>query len=471
MPDLNPSVVPDHRVTTVDVDFLKRFDRPGPRYTSYPTAPMFSPEYTAHQFELDLIHNNDEQTAPLSLYVHIPFCDSLCYFCGCTTVVTSNRNHIASYIDDLKKEIARASVFTNRRRHITQMHWGGGTPSYLTPEEIARLSEFLRSRFNFGEQAEFSVELDPRGLTREHMQAFRDSGVNRVSLGVQDFDERVQKAVNRVQPEALTVQTVEWARALGVGSVNVDLIYGLPLQTPASFQKTLDRIVELSPDRVAVFNFAYVPRLKPHQKLIHPEDLPPADTKLELLKAAIETLTGAGYRFIGMDHFAKAEDELFTAQQNKTLHRNFQGYSTKAGADLLGFGMSAISHFGGIYAQNAKTVAEYRGLLEQKIFPTQLGYRMNPDDRIREYVIMRIMCDLEVDKREVEERFDIRFDRYFRHALEQLVEFRDLGLVVETPGRIVVEGPGRLVLRNISMCFDAYLGKIAKERAMFSRTV
>ncbi len=455
---------------TVNLDLLKRFDVPGPRYTSYPTAPIFSSDYTDKTFEIDLIRNNDRGPAPLSLYVHIPFCDTLCYFCGCTTMVTSSRERIAEYITLLKEEINRVSFYINKRRRVVQMHWGGGTPSYLTPEQISDLGAFFRSRFEFADNAEISIEIDPRGLTQEHIQAFRNIGTNRISIGVQDFNERIQRAVNRIQPEELTRQAMAWAGVAGIQNINLDLIYGLPLQSVASFEETLKKIVQLSPNRIAVFNFAYVPWMKLHQKLIHPEDLLSAETKLELIKMTIEQLTGAGYCYIGMDHFAKPQDDLTISQQEKTLHRNFQGYSTHAGADLFGFGMSSISHFGEVYAQNAKTIKEYAEAVKSGHFPVKLGYRMTRDDRIRKYVIMRLMCDLELEKSDVEQRFGILFDEYFDASLDRLDEFCDAGLVRHTIERITVADEGRLFLRNIAMCFDAYLEKLRKTTT-FSRTV
>ncbi|MBI2620309.1 MAG: oxygen-independent coproporphyrinogen III oxidase [Ignavibacteriales bacterium] len=461
----------DSVFANIDVDVLKKFDKPGPRYTSYPTAPMFSAEYTDKQFEIDLIRDNDENRDPLSLYVHIPFCDTLCYFCGCTTVITGRREKISTYLSVLKKEIERTSFYINKLRPVTQIHWGGGTPSYLTPSEILDLGTFVSERFALAPDAEFSVEIDPRGLTYDHMSAFRKIGVNRVSLGVQDFDPRVQAAVNRVQAEELTVRAIQWARTLGIRSINVDLIYGLPLQSVRSFQYTLDEVIALSPERVAAFNFAYIPRIKPQQKLIHPEDLPSPEMKLQLLKTTVESLTQAGYNYIGMDHFAKPNDELSIAQKSKTLHRNFQGYSTRAGADLIGFGMSALSHFGAVYAQNAKTLPEYFGRLNNRRFATTVGYRMNRDDEIRKSVIMQLMCNLEVVKKEVEDRFGILFDEYFENGLEQLEEFRRLGLVEHTATRISLTGAGRLLLRNIAMCFDAYLPKLQETQPVFSRTL
>ncbi len=457
--------------STIDVELLKKFDKAGPRYTSYPPAPVFSDAYNAKLFEVDLIRNNDENYDPISLYVHIPFCDTLCYFCGCTTLITNNRSHLTHYIEMIKKEIAQTATYINRNRRVTQMHWGGGTPTYLEPKEMTELAEFIKSRFTFAPDAEISIEIDPRGLTYEHMVALANAGFNRISLGVQDCNEEVQRAVNRLQPEEITMQVIDWSRKVGIQNINIDLIYGLPLQTVASFQKTLDNIVRISPNRIAVFNFAYVPWMKPHQKLIHPENLPDAETKLALLKITIETLTNAGYEYIGMDHFAKPDDELTIAQKEKTLHRNFQGYSTKADADLFGFGMSAISHFGTVYAQNEKNIAEYYHAIDKNNFPTHVGYRMTDDDAIRKYVIMRLMCDLEIKKTDAEEKFGIDFDNYFLESIAQLDDLISYELVENTSEKIIIKDAGRLLLRNVAMCFDVYLQKIKKEKPLFSRTI
>jgi oxygen-independent coproporphyrinogen III oxidase len=453
------------------LSILKQFDRPGPRYTSYPTAPLFSAGYTAKRFEDDLIENNHNSTAPLSLYLHIPFCDTLCYFCGCTTIITQNREKISEYLIALKKEIDHAASFIGKERKVVQMAWGGGTPSYLTPDEIRVLTKFIRERFSFSEHAEISVEIDPRELTFDHLKAFIESGTNRISLGVQDFNEDVQKAVNRIQPETLTQQVFDWSRELGIKSINVDLIYGLPLQTVESFQTTLEKVIAMSPERIAVFNFAFVPWMKPHQKLLNLDQLPTAESKLHLLQLTINTLINAGYVYIGMDHFAKPTDELACEQKRKTLHRNFQGYSIKAGADLFGFGMSAISHFGTSYAQNAKDLNAYYSAIQNGHFPIVLGYTMTSDDVVRKFVIMRLMCDLELDKREVERRFEIVFDEYFSDAIVKLNEFLPLGLLSLERDRIIVSDSGRFVLRNIAMCFDAYLPVMTKEKPIFSRTV
>jgi len=460
------------RIENVDIELLKKYDRPGPRYTSYPPAPAFSKDFGPDDYKDAIIENNRENpTNVLSLYFHIPFCDTLCYFCGCNMLVTRNRATIRKYLDYLKREVEMVCEFLSSGRKVTQLHWGGGTPSYLNPDEIKELGDFINERFEFVDDPEVGVEIDPRGLTYEHMKAFREVGFNRISMGVQDFDPRVQKAVNRIQPEEITRQAIDWARELGFKSINLDLIYGLPFQTVESFEKTLDKVIELSPERLAVFNFAYVPWLKPHQRVIKKEDLPTPDVKLKILKMTIEKLTEAGYVYIGMDHFAKPDDELAIAQREKTLYRNFQGYSTRAGADLYAFGMSAISQFQNIYAQNYKELKDYYLRIDEGKFPTAVGYRMSQDDIIRKHVIMRLMCDMELTKSEVEEKFNIKFDDYFADSIQKLNEFVEDGLVELSGDKIKVSLMGRLVIRNIAMCFDAYIDKMMKEKPIFSRTV
>jgi oxygen-independent coproporphyrinogen-3 oxidase len=435
----------------IDINVLKKYDKPGPRYTSYPTAPLFSSEFGQDEFRNEIINTNKDGNAPdLSLYFHFPFCDTLCFFCGCTMLITHDRKRITEYNEYIKKEIDIAVPLISDKRKVIQLHWGGGTPTYLSPDEIRDVGLYTKKRFNFADDIEASVEIDPRGLTFEHMQALWDSGFNRMSLGVQDFEYKVQEAVNRVQSEEITMDAVTWARKLGFKSINLDLIYGLPYQTSETFQKTLDRVIEISPDRIAVFNYAHVPWLKKHQRVITNEMLPTPENKLKTLKMTIEKLQDAGYWYIGMDHFAKPNDELAIAQRNKTLYRNFQGYSTKSGADVYAFGMSAISQFRNIYAQNYKSLPEYFA---------------------RKYTIMRLMCDLEISKSEVGNKFNINFDSYFADALAKLSDFVEGGLLEISGDKIKVLGNGILIIRNIAMCFDAYLEKMMAEKPVFSRTV
>lgn len=453
-------------------DLIRKYSASGPRYTSYPPAPLLSHIYTAEDYAEDIqLQERNLSNADFSLYVHIPFCDSLCYFCGCTTIITRNRSAITRYVDLLKKEIDFLAARLNGKRKIIQMHWGGGTPTYLSPAEITDLGLYIRNSFVIDPDAELSVEVDPRELTRQHLRALSLAGFNRMSLGVQDFHPKVQQAVNRVQSEFITRQAVRWGRELGFTSLNIDLIYGLPLQTVDTFSETLKKIIDIDPDRIAVYNFAHVPWLKKHQRLLHPEDLPSLETKLDLLTMTINKLEGAGYIYIGMDHFARPSDELTIARDNRTLQRNFQGYSTRGGSDLFGIGLSAISHFGGSYAQNAKDLDSYSNAVREGKFATSSGYRMTLDDQIRKHVIMRIMCDLVLDVREVEVRFGIIFSEYFNGELLALYTLEKDGLVTMNGSELRVTSEGRLFLRNIAMCFDAYLKEDSKGSPQYSRTV
>ncbi len=385
--------------------------------------------------------------------------------------VTSDRALITEYNEYLKKEIDMLRPMISDKRRVAQMHWGGGTPSYLTPDEIRDVGGFIKERFEFEPELEASVEIDPRLLTREHMEAFREVGFNRTSFGVQDFNIQVQESINRVQSEEITRQTVAWARELGFDSVNLDLIYGLPFQTVESFADTVDKIIDISPDRIAVFNYAHVPWLKKHQEIIPTESLPDPDERLAILQMSIEKLIAAGYEYIGMDHFAKPTDELAIAQKNGTLYRNFQGYSTMAGCDVYAFGVSAISQYKNIYAQNLKNIREYYARLDRGQAATGTGYRMTPDDHIRKETIMQLMCNLEIDKRRIERQFDIDFDSYFTDDIQKLDVFIAEGLVANSADFIKVTSSGLLIIRNIAMCFDAYLEQMMKGKPVFSKTV
>lgn len=459
-------------VGNINVGVLKKFNQPGPRYTSYPTAPLFSNEFTAEDFTAEIDSTNaPANTSEISLYLHFPFCEQLCYFCGCNMMVSRDRQLIREYNEYLKREIALVSPLVSPNRKIAQMHWGGGTPSYLAPEEIKDVGEFIKQNFEYAAAAEASVEIDPRGLSFEHLKAFRAIGFNRISMGVQDFNLRVQEAINRVQSEEITRRTVAWARALGFQSINLDLIYGLPHQTLQSFAETVEKIIDISPERLAVFNYAHVPWLKKHQNLIKAEDLPPSDARLQILQMTIEKLTGAGYEYIGMDHFAKKTDELATAQKNNTLYRNFQGYSTKAGCDVYAFGVSAISQFQNIYAQNAKNLKDYYARIDTGRAATNVGYRMTADDHIRKETIMQLMCHLAIDKRNIEQRFGIDFENYFAEDIKKLDVFIADNLLENTLDKIKIVGAGKMIIRNIAMCFDAYLPQMIKEKPVFSKTV
>ncbi|MGI8494123.1 MAG: oxygen-independent coproporphyrinogen III oxidase [Pyrinomonadaceae bacterium] len=456
----------------IDIELLKRFNQPGPRYTSYPTAPVFSQEFSADDFEREIIETNaGAEAGDISLYFHFPFCEKLCYFCGCNMLVTRNRSAIEKYNGYLKREIERLAPLISKERLVEQMHFGGGTPSYLTPDEITDIGNFIKSKFNFAADLEASVEIDPRNLTREHLEAFREIGFNRTSFGVQDFNLQVQEAINRVQSEEITRQTVTWARELGYKSVNLDLIYGLPYQTQASFAETVEKVVDISPERIAVFNYAHVPWLKKHQAIMPSEAMPSPDERLQILKMTIEKLTDAGYEYIGMDHFAKPSDELAVAQKNGSLYRNFQGYSTKAGADVYAFGLSAISQFHNVYAQNLKNIKDYYDRVDAQLPATNVGYRMTFDDHVRKETINQLMCHLEIDKRGIERKFDIDFEEYFAADIPKLQTFIDENLLENNKDKIKIIGAGILIIRNVAMCFDAYLEKMMREKPVFSKTV
>ena len=459
----------------IDLTKFKKYDRPGPRYTSYPTAPQFSENFKAEQFLNEIIKTNYGENLPdLSLYFHLPYCDTLCYFCGCNMIITRNRDRVGEYTRYLKKEMDLLRSYLLPERKVIQLHWGGGTPTHLNPDEIADLASFTNISFNFRDDSsggsENSCEIDPRGLTKEHLEALRNNGFNRISMGVQDFNEKVQKYVNRIQPEDITRQTVQWVRELDFKSINLDLIYGLPFQTVESFAETVERIIDISPDRIAVFNYAHVPWMKKHMALIHPEDLPAPEVKLDILKTTIEQLTGAGYVFIGMDHFAKPDDDLSIALKEKKLYRNFQGYSTNADADLYAFGITGISQLQNVYAQNYKTEREYYKLLDEETLPTNKGYQLTGDDHIRRFVIMRLMCDFELNFAQVEKKFKINFKDYFSEGLNNLGEMEADGLVEVTDEGIKIKDMGRLLIRNIAMNFDGFIER-KEDTAKYSRTV
>ncbi|MCX7874719.1 MAG: oxygen-independent coproporphyrinogen III oxidase [Melioribacteraceae bacterium] len=453
----------------INLDLIKKYDRPGPRYTSYPTAPQFNNSFTSEKFLDEIIRTNNEINPPdLSLYFHIPYCDTLCYFCGCNMIVSRNRDRIKEYTNNLKNEIDLLRYYLKEDRKVVQLHWGGGTPTHLNPDEIIDLKNFINNNFSIDNNSEQGCEIDPRGLTRQHLEALRSTGFNRISMGVQDFNEQVQKAVNRIQPKEMTLEVINWIRDLKFQSMNLDLIYGLPHQTLTSFEKTVDAIIEISPDRIAVFNYAHVPWLKKHMELIKAEDLPKPEEKLEILKMTIEKLTSAGYIFIGMDHFAKPNDELSIALNQKKLYRNFQGYSTHSGTDLYALGITSISQIGRCYAQNVKKEKEYYEMLSEGIFPIERGIYLTDDDLLRRYVITKIMCDFELDFNDVENKFQINFENYFQSSLNKLNEFIDDGLLNISNRKIIVSDTGRLMIRNIAINFDAY---IETSSAKFSRTV
>jgi oxygen-independent coproporphyrinogen-3 oxidase len=453
----------------VDLDLVQKYNVAGPRYTSYPPATKFSDGLAWADLAEHILTNNASER-DLSLYLHIPFCETLCWYCGCTTVITQSHSQGKTYLDYLEKEMAQMATLLNPRRKVVQLHWGGGSPTFLSPDEIRRLGEITRRHFHFAGNIEAGVEIDPRRLTRDHIVALRDAGFNRASLGVQDFDARVQEAVHRIQPQAMTEEVLGWVRELGFTSVNFDLIYGLPHQTVESFNRTLDIVLSLKPDRLAVFSYAHVPWVKPAQKILEQKILPSAEVKLQLLKTVIERLTAdQQYVYIGMDHFARPGDELAVAQRKKQLQRNFQGYSTRGGADIYSFGMSAISQIPDAYWQNEKELPKYYGALDAGRAPLARGYLVSDEDKARRDTIMRVMCDLSLDYAAMSQRLGFNFASHFEREIESLAAFEADGLVKRTPAGLTVTDTGRLFIRNIAMCFDNTLAAASERK--HSRTI
>ncbi len=450
--------------------FLAKYNRPGPRYTSYPTAPVWNESFGPDDLEQEFL-SADCAARPISLYMHLPFCEALCLFCACNVVIQKDKSVAPPYLEVLKREIAHVSARVSRVRPVVQFHWGGGTPTYLSPQQMDDLFEFARARFSFAPDAEIGVEVDPRVTSGEHLETLRRLGFNRLSMGIQDFHPEVQAAIHRIQPFEMTRDLIREARRLGFDSINVDLIYGLPYQTPERFARTVDQIVELSPDRVAMFSYAHVPWLKKQQGsfVMH---LPEGMAKFHIFRSGLTKFLDAGYLYIGMDHFARPGDELAVAQENRTLHRNFQGYTTKAGADLYGMGVSAISGIGDAYAQNYRDLPGYEKAVAARGVATMRGYRLSSDDRIRRAVISRLLCHTVLRKHECEEEFGIRFDDYFAPELAQLGPFLEDGLVTHSAQEIRATMLGRIFIRNIAMVFDPYLERQQlSERPLFSKTL
>lgn len=458
----------------VDRDLCRRFDISGPRYTSYPTADRFQSN-PGHQLLVDALQQRPASDQPLSLYVHLPFCSTVCYYCGCNKVITKDHNKSSRYLDYLEREIDMQLASLSGSKSVAQLHWGGGTPTFLSDDEMRRLMTMLRSRFEFLPDGEYSIEIDPRSVDPRRAHLLAELGFNRMSLGIQDFDPQVQQAVNRRQSFEQTRDVLLAARDAGFKSVSVDLIYGLPRQTLEGFKATLDKAISLLPDRIALYSYAHLPQIFMPQRRIQEAELPKAEEKLSLMAMAIETLVNAGYVFIGMDHFARPDDELALAQQAGKLHRNFQGYSTHAELDLLAFGVSAIAKVGPVYAQNAKTLDEYYGDLDAGHLPVRRGYRMNDDDALRRAVIQELMCHFKLDFAEVEQAWSIDFRSYFADALEQLAPLAEAGLLTLATQRITVEPKGRLLVRIIAMAFDHYLQQdrqnAAVGRPRYSRVI
>jgi oxygen-independent coproporphyrinogen III oxidase len=450
--------------------FLEKYNRPGPRYTSYPTAPVWKEDFGPADLE-EYCARADALATPVSIYMHLPFCESLCLFCACNVSIQKDKGVTVPYLAALEREIEHVARTISKKRPVTQFHWGGGTPTYLSPAQMEELFGHAHERFSIAPDAEIGIEVDPRVTSREHLETLRRLGFNRLSMGIQDFNRKVQETIHRVQSYEMTRDLIVAARELGFASLNVDLIYGLPHQTAASFGETIDKVLALAPDRVAMFSYAHVPWLKKQQGAFAAH-LPEGREKFEIFRTGLARFLGAGYLYIGMDHFARAGDELASAQANRTLHRNFQGYTTKAGADLYGMGVSAISAVGGAYAQNRREVPAYQAAVAERGIATMRGYRLSPDDQIRRAVIGRLLCHTVIPKREVENEFAIAFDEYFAPELEQLEEARREGLVTLGDSEIRVTPLGRIFIRNVAMVFDRYLREQQMDqRPLFSKTL
>ena len=451
-------------------DLIKKYDRPGPRYTSYPTAPEWKGDFKAPRY-LEHLARAEKAGGPLSMYVHLPFCREMCRFCGCNVIATHDRSRADAYLDVLEKEVALVAAHLPTRRTVSQLHWGGGTPTFLDEEQLTRCHAILARHFEFLPDAELAVEIDPAITTRRQVQVLAGLGFNRISMGVQDFDAKVQETVGRIQGERETAELVQAARAAGYRGVNLDLIYGLPYQTPETWADTLRRILSMRPDRMAVFGFAYTPWFKPHQNLLPKEALPDPEARVRQFLQTVEAFTGDGYRLIGLDHFALQTDELARAQAAGTMFRNFQGYTVRPAEDTIAFGVSSIADVGGAYGQNPHRLKDWVDAVEAGRIPIERGAAMSADDVLRRFVINRVMCQLRLDLGEVE----AQFGRAARQAIEAdleggLDELEADGLVAYDGGVLTVRPLGQLLVRNVAMLFDAYLkqGDAAKR---FSRTV
>ncbi|MDH5469627.1 MAG: oxygen-independent coproporphyrinogen III oxidase [Gammaproteobacteria bacterium] len=456
-----------------DESLIRRYDQSGPRYTSYPTAAQFHAGISEDDYRRWAKHSNEDPIPrALSLYFHIPFCDTVCFYCACTKVVTKDHSRAARYIDYLGKELELQAPLFDRDRHVAQLHWGGGTPTFLNNEEIRRLMDMTRQHFSLlsDDSGEYSIEIDPRSVDDLKLKVLREVGFNRISLGVQDFNPDIQKAVNRIQDLTITLGVLNSARALGYKSINMDLIYGLPLQTTETFSETLRSTIDMGPDRIAVYNYAHLPtRFKP-QRRINEADLPSPQTRLDILQKTIELLTDAGYVYIGMDHFARPDDELAIAQENGTLHRNFQGYSTHSDCDLVAIGMSAIGHVCDNYNQNVRDLEQYYALLDQGKLPLDRGIELEPDDLLRREIITLLICHFKLDISALEKKWNFSFARRFENELAELEKMQDDGLLSLDKEMIRVQPAGRLLVRNICMVFDRYL-KGNKGSYTFSKVI
>jgi oxygen-independent coproporphyrinogen III oxidase len=454
-----------------DPEIIRRFDISGPRYTSYPTADRFVEAFGAEAYKLWLGRRTvGGFSRPLSLYVHIPFCNTICYYCACNKIITKDHGRSAKYIKYLGKELAMQAAALDGTHDVVQLHWGGGTPTFLSNDEMRRLMDLINTHFRLLPNGEYSIEVDPRKVDRETVKLLAELGFNRMSIGVQDFQPEVQQAVNRIQSLDETRVVMDAAREFGFKSVSVDLIYGLPKQNVISFNHTLDEVLKLSPDRLSIYNYAHLPNLAKPQRRILESELPSPDAKLQILQLAIRRLTDAGYVFIGMDHFSKPDDELAIAQRQGRLHRNFQGYSTHAEADLMAFGVSSIGKMGPTYCQNVRTLDEYYDILDRGELPVMRGLELTADDLLRRSIIQALMCHFELSIESIEIAHLIDFKSYFAPELENLREMEQAGLLSISDQWISVLPKGRMLVRVIAMAFDRYL-RTDRERVRYSKVI
>lgn len=474
-----------HAKIEISEDLIRRFDSLGPRYTSYPTADRFQTDFTANDYMTALASRryqadcaaSSSSTAgvtangkkPLSLYIHIPFCSSLCYYCACNKIITKDRGKSTTYLQYLQKELDLVRPHLAKRESISQLHLGGGTPTFLNDDELNLLMLMLKRKFDFTPDAEISIEIDPRTVTQTTLACLREIGFNRISLGVQDFDEEVQKAIHRLQSFELVERTVQDSRQLGFGSTNFDLIYGLPKQTMDSFSRTLDRVLSLAPERIALYNYAHLPTRFKAQRRIAETDLPSAEQRLQIFLMSLQRLLAAGYVYIGLDHFAKPSDSLALAALDHTLHRNFQGYTTRAECDLIGLGVSSIGKVGNAYVQNYRELKDYYAALDEGRLPVEKGLQLTQDDLLRKEVIMAIMCSQPLDFKQIEQDYQINFRDYFASELAQIQTYAESGLIDLDEQGVRITPKGRLFVRAVGMAFDRYLAQ--RTQANYSRLI
>ncbi len=454
-----------------DIDLIKRYDKSGPRYTSYPTAVSFTADYVEGDFNRHATQSN-ANNGPLSLYFHIPFCDTICFYCACNKIATKDYSKTGEYLQYLYREMDMQAKLFDKSRVVEQLHWGGGTPTFLNHDEIAELMAYTQKTFNLldDDSGDYSIEIDPRSVSKDTIKLLRDVGFNRFSLGVQDVDEIVQKAVNRIQPIEKTQAIIDACRENKAHSISIDLIYGLPLQTVEGFAKTLQTVIKMNPDRLSIFNYAHLPHIFKPQRRINEDELPSAKAKLDILQQSIETLTQAGYEYIGMDHFAKPNDELAIAQAEGTLHRNFQGYTTHAECDLIAVGVSSISSISNSYSQNEKDLKSYYAAIDVGKLPIIRGLSLTDDDVLRRAIIQQLSCHFSLNFKTIEQKYDINFAEYFAKELEELKPMQEDGLLMLSNNNIQVTPAGRILIRNICMVFDEHLRQQTTKQS-FSKVI